>query len=145
MRYRFVERVDSLKLGDPARIEVSKTFDANDDAFTGPAGPRCVPNSLVLELLATTGGYLAFRRLDRSRLPLLVKAPEVRFETPARPGDRLSARAELRGLSDPTEGVVMAETTGEVLVGTRRIASGRLLYACIAVPGVDLRAYEDLA
>lgn len=142
MRYRFVDQVDALELGDPAWIEVTKTFDADDDAFTGPAGSRRVPNSLVLELLAMTGGYLVFRRLDRSRLPLLLKAPEVRFEAPVQPGERLCARAELRGLSDPREGVGMAEASGEVHVGPRRIASGRLLYACVAVPGIGLPAYE---
>lgn len=145
MRYRFVDGVTSLELRDPSRIEVVKAFDAADDLFTGPAGSRRVPNSIVLELLAMTGGYLAFRRLDASRLPLLVKAPEVRFEAPARPGGWLVARAELSGLSDPRDGVVMAEASGEVVDGATRIASGRLLYACVAVPGIDLRAYGESA
>ena len=145
MRYRFVEEVTSLELGEPSWIEVHKAFAAADDLFTGPAGSRRVPNSIVLELLATTGGYLAFRRLGATRLPLLVKAPEVRFDAPARPGERLVARAQLHGLSDPRDGVVMAETSGEVLEGTTRIAAARLLYACVALPSVDLRAWGDPA
>jgi len=63
----------------------------------------------------------------------------------ARPGERLVARARLRGLSDPRDGVVMAETSGEVVDGTARIASGRLLYACVTVPGIDLRGWEKPA
>jgi hypothetical protein len=39
MRYRFVDRVVSLELGDSPRIEVVKTFDFADDALTGPEGP----------------------------------------------------------------------------------------------------------
>ena len=69
----------------------------------------------------------------------------MRFEAPARPGERLVARAELRGLSDPRDGVVMAEASGEVVDGATRIASGRLLYACVALPGIDLRAWGDPA
>lgn len=145
MRYRFIDGVTALDLGAVPRIEVAKTFDAGDDLFTGPAGPRRVPNSMILELLAMTGGYLAFRRLDQTRLPLLLKAPEVAFEAPARPGERLVARARLRGLSDPRDGVVMAEASGEVVDGAARIASGRLLYACVALPGIDLRRWGDPA
>jgi 3-hydroxymyristoyl/3-hydroxydecanoyl-(acyl carrier protein) dehydratase len=145
MRYRFIDGVTSLELGAAPRIEVTKTFDAADDLFTGPSGSQHVPNSMILELLAMTGGYLAFRRLDETRLPLLLKAPDVAFETPARPGERLVARAELRGLSDPRDGVVMAEASGEVVDGATRIASGRLLFACVALPGIDLRRLGDPA
>lgn len=143
MRYRFVDRVVSLELGDPPRIEVVKTFDVADDALTGPEGPRRVPNSLVLELLAMTGGHLIFRRLGSSRLPLLMKIPEFRVERAARPGDRLSARAELMGLSDVADSAAIAETSGTVYQGATLVASGRLLYLCVSVPGVDLSTYEN--
>lgn len=145
MRYRFVDGVISLDLGDLPRIEVAKTFDAGDDLFTGTAGSRRVPNSMILELLAMTGGYLAFRRLDETRLPLLVKAPEVSFDAPARSGERLVARAQLGGVSDPGDGIVLAEASAEVLAGATRIASARLLYACVALPGVALGVWDDPA
>ena len=141
MRYRFVDDVISLRLGDTPSIEVTKVFEASDDAFSGPSGAHGVPNSLILELLATAGGHLIFRRLEGRRLPLLLKAPAVRFEGVARPGERLHALAELRGLSDARDDVMMAETIGEVREGTRQIATGRFLYACVEVPAVDLDAW----
>ena len=143
MRYRFVDEVVSLDLGARPRIEVAKTFAAGDDALSGPLGPDRVPNSLLLELLAMTGGHLALRHVGARRLPLLLKVSECRFEGTARPGERLRAIAHLEGTSEVGENAAMAETRAEVLVGARRVAAGRLLYLCVAVPGVDLAAFAD--
>jgi len=138
MRYRFIDRVVSLELGDPAHIEVVKAFSAGDDALSGPAGPRRVPNSMILELLAMTGGHLVFRRFNATRLPLLLKVPEARFECSVRPGDALAARATLIGVSDVAADAAVAEARGEVLQGATLVAAGRLLYLCVRVPGIDL-------
>src|SRR5207237_3945062 len=99
MRYRFIDEVLSLDLGARPRIEVVKTFAVGDDALSGPLGPDRVPNALILEFLAMTGGHLAFRHGGARRLPLLLKVPECRFEQPARAGDRLRAIAQLDGPS----------------------------------------------
>ena len=141
MRYRFVDEVLALDLGARPRIEVAKTFAPGDDALSGPLGPDHVPNSLLLELLAMTGGHLAFRHGGARRLPLLLKVPECRFEGVARPGERLRAVAALEGTSTLSDDAGMAEATGEVFAGATRVAAGRLLYLCVAVPGVDLTAF----
>ena len=140
MRYRFIDEVLALELAAPLRIEVEKTFAVGDDAFSGPLGPERIPNSLILELLATTGGYLLFRHLGAGRLPLLLKVPECVFERTGSAGDRLRAVAEVRGVSTISEQAVMAEAGGEVFRGAERLASARLLYVCVPVPGVRLRA-----
>jgi hypothetical protein len=142
MRYRFVDEMLALELGAHPRIEVAKTFAPGDDALSGPLGSERVPNSLVLELLAMTGGHLAFRHGGARRLPLLLKVPECRFEGTARAGERLRAIAHLEGTSRLSEDAGMAEARAEVFAGTTRVASGRLLYICIAVPGVDLATFE---
>lgn len=142
MRYRFVDEVLFLDLGARPRIEVTQTFAIGDDALSGPLGSDRVPNSLVLELLAMTGGHLAFRHGGARRLPLLLKVPECRFEGVARPGARLRAVAALAGTSSLSDDAGMAEAHAEVWSGESRIASGRLLYLCVAVPGVDLAAFE---
>src|SRR4029077_18802134 len=103
MRYRFIDEVLALDLGAHPRIEVAKTFASGDDAFSGPLGPDRVPNALVLELLAMTGGHLAFRHGGAKRLPLLLKVPECRFERVARAGQRLRAVASLEGTSTLSE------------------------------------------
>jgi len=67
MRYRFIDKITSLTLDGDPRIEVAKTFDAGDDAFSGPSGQARVPESLLLELMAMTGGHLVFRHLGENR------------------------------------------------------------------------------
>jgi hypothetical protein len=143
MRYRFVDEVLSLDLGARPRIEVAKTFAPGDDLLSGPLGPDRVPSSLLLELLAMTGGHLAFRHGGGRRLPLLVKVPDCRFDGIARAGERLRAVSTLEAISPVTEEPGMAEATGEVFAGATRVAAGRLLYLCVAVPGVDLMAFEQ--
>ncbi|MBM4439446.1 MAG: hypothetical protein FJ027_03430 [Candidatus Rokubacteria bacterium] len=145
MRYRFVDEVLSLDLGARPRLEVAKTFAPGDDALSGPLGPDRVPNSLMLELLAMTGGHLAFRHSGARRLPLLLKVPHCRFDSVARAGERLRAVAELQGTSTLSDEAAMAEATAEVFAGDRCVAAGRLLYLCVAVPGVDLAAFAGTA
>jgi hypothetical protein len=145
MRYRFIDEVLSLDLGERPRIEVAKTFAVGDDALSGPLGSDRVPNSLLLELLAMTGGHLAFRHGGARRLPLLLKVPECRFDGMARPGERLRAVASLAGTSTLSDDAGMAEAHVEAWAGDARVASGRFLYLCVAVPGVDLAAFAPHA
>jgi len=138
MRYRFVDEIVSLA-SDPPRIEVAKTFDPGDDALSGPAGPDQVPSSLLLELLAMSGGQLLFRHLGRDRLPLLLKVEDLRFGGCARPGRRLTATAALEGEADAAGGHTMARTSASVAdEDGQPIAAGRFFYLCVKLPdGVE--------
>jgi 3-hydroxymyristoyl/3-hydroxydecanoyl-(acyl carrier protein) dehydratase len=142
MRYRFIDKVVSLSLDVQPRIEVEKTFHGGDDAFTGPSGPARVPDSLLLELMAMAGGRLVFHHLEASRLPLLLKVPECRFDGAAGPEVALRAVAELKGVSPIGDDATVAEASTEVYAGDERVAAGTLFYLCVSVPGVDLAAYE---
>ena len=142
MRYRFIDKVVSLDLDGRPRIEVEKTFHGDDDVFSGPSGPGRVPDSLVLELMAMTGGHLVFRQMGGGRLPLLLKVAECRFEGGARPDVVLRAMAELGGVSAISDDASVAEASTEVYAGEERLATGTLLYVCVRVPGVDLAAWE---
>lgn len=141
MRYRFIDKVLSLTLDAHPRIEVMKTFAAGDDAFTGPSGAARVPESLLLELMAMTGGQLVFRHLGESRLPLLLKVPECRFDRQVRPGVELRAVAALRGASTVADDASVVEAETEVYAGNERVAAGVLMYLCVSVPGVDLASH----
>ena len=133
MRYRFIDRIVSLT-ADPPRIEVVKTFDADDDALSGPLGPDRVPPSLVLELLATTGGQLLYRHLGKDRLPMLLKVEDFCLAGDARPGVPLIATATVQGVA-PAAANTMARTVAEVVDdGGRLIASGRFFYLCVKMP-----------
>jgi len=142
MGYRFVDKVIALALDGQPRIEVEKTFHVDDDVFTGPSGPGRVPDSMVLELMAMTGGHLVFHHLGGSRLPLLLKVPECRFEGAAGPGIALRAVALLEGVSAIGDDASLAEASVAILAGEERLASGTLLYLCVRVPDVDLAAWE---
>ena len=138
MRYRFIDEIVSLTLDGAPRIEVAKRFDPGDDVFSGPQGPRHVPESMLLELMAMTGGQLIFRHLGQGRLPLLLKVPECRFDGAASAGERLRAVATLRGLTSVADGTSVAETETEVYVETTQIARARLMFVCVEVPEIDL-------
>ena len=83
MRHHFVDEIVSLALdGAAPRIEVAKRFDAGDDVFSGPEGPERVLESMLLKLMAMTGGHLVFRHLGERQLPLVLKVPECRLAVP---------------------------------------------------------------
>src|SRR3989442_7323461 len=98
MRYRFVDEIVSLTLDGAPRIEVAKRFDAGEDVFSGPEGPEHVPESMLLELMAMTGGHLIFRHLGERRLPLLLNVPHCRVDGTAAAGERLLAVATVGGV-----------------------------------------------
>ena len=141
MRYRFVDEIVSLALDGAPRIEVTKRFDPGDDVFSGPQGPERVPESMLLELMAMTGGHLLFRHLGERRLPLLLKVPECRFEDAVSAGERLRAVAALCGVSSVADdGTSVAEAETQVYVETRRVAHARIMYVCVSVPGIGVAA-----
>jgi len=134
MRYQFVDEIVSLALDGTPGIEVAKRFDRGDDVFGGRQGPDRVPESMLLELMAMTGGQLIYRHLRGSRLPLLLEVPECHLDGAASAGDRLRAVATLRGLTPVTDGTSAAETDAEVYVGVAPIARARLMFVCVETP-----------
>jgi len=130
MRYRFVDEILSLALHGAPRIEVAKCFDAGEDVFSGWQGPDRVPESMLLELMAMTGGHLIFRHLAGGLLPLLLKVPECRFDDAASAGESLRAGAALRGVSSVADGTSVAETEAWVSHDTRPIARARMMFVC---------------
>jgi hypothetical protein len=138
MRYRFIDEIVSLTLDGAPRIEVSKRFDPDDDVFRGPAGSHRVPESMLLELMAMTGGQLIARHLGGSRLPMLLKISECRFEGDGQARETLRAVAELGGVTVPTDGPAVAEAETAVYAGPRPIARARLMFACVDATDVGL-------
>ena len=144
MRYRFIDRVLSLEKEPKPRIEVAKTFAIGGDEVSGPAGPGQVPSSLMIELLAMTGGRLLFECLDAKRLPLLAKIRHARFHGVGRPGVELRAVSEITGVAEVAAGVSSAETSGSIYDRGEAVVSATLLYLCVMPPGVDLRTLAGL-
>ena len=138
MRYHFIDEIVSLALDGTPRIEVAKRFDPADDVFGGPEGPGRIPGSMLLELMAMTGGQLIFRHLGGTRLPLLLKVPECRLDGAAAAGDRLRAVATLRGLTSAADGTSVAQTESGVYIEATPIASARLMFVCVEPTAVGL-------
>lgn len=134
MKYQFIDEVVAFEPGTTARLEVAKRFPPDDDALSGPLGTDRVPSSLILELMATTGGHLIVRCLTRPRLPLLLVVRDCTFAAPARPAVTLRAIAwlEVAGVDAPAD--AMVELRAEVHDGDRPIAAARLRYLCVALP-----------
>ena len=140
MRYHFVDEIVSLALDGAPRIEVAKRFVAGDDVFSGPHDPDRVPESMLLELMAMTGGHLVFRHLAERRLPLLLKVPECRFDGTAAAGQRLRAVAALRGVSTVADGTSIAEADAQVFHEAEKLAYARLMFVCVSMPVPPLAA-----
>jgi len=134
MRYRFVDEIVSLALDGAPRIEVAKCFAAGDDVFSGPHDVDRVPESMLLELMAMTGGHLVFRHLAERQLPLLLKVPECRFDGTAAAGQRLRAVAALRGVSTVADGTSIAEADAQVFHEAEKLAHARLMFVCVSMP-----------
>ena len=140
MRYHFVDEIVSLALDGAPRIEVAKRFVAGDDVFSGPHDPDRVPESMLLELMAMTGGHLVFRHLAERQLPLLLKVPECRFDGTAAAGQRLRAVAALRGVSTVADGTSIAEADAQVFHEAEKLAHARLMFVCVSMPVPPLAA-----
>jgi len=134
MTYQFVDEIVSLALDGVPRIEVAKRFVAGDDVFSGPHDPDRVPESMLLELMAMTGGHLVFRHLAKRQLPLLLKVPECRFDGTAAAGQRLRAVAALRGVSAVADGTSIAEADAQVFHEAEELAHARLMFVCVRMP-----------
>jgi hypothetical protein len=134
VKYRFVDHVIAGGVAAGARLEVAKTFASGDDAFSGPSGPGRVPSSLLVELMATTGGHLLMQRLATGRLPLLVAVRDCAFEAAAAPDVALRSVAWLEGAQDVLGPDAMAEIHAVVDADGVKIASARLRYLCVPLP-----------
>lgn len=138
MRYQFVDRVVAFDPGPPPAMTIEKTFPDGGDCFSGPE-PEAVPASLVVETLAMSGGHLIMRAFAPDRLPLLLKIEHAIVTDRVRPGETIVATVTLRGTAGEGDSAAVAQAEGEACVAGRVVLRCRLLYACVSVPGVDLR------
>src|SRR5215203_1607005 len=83
-----------------------------------------MPNSLIIEGLAQTGGILVGEANDFKEKVVLAKLPSVKFERFAVPGDRLEYIAELIDLKP--EGAVV---NARVLCNGEPMAEAEIIYA----------------
>ncbi len=113
MRWIWVDRILELDKGVRcvAIKNVSLAEDVLHDHFPAAGGRRpmpVMPNSLIIEGMAQTGGLLISQIDDFQSRVVLAKVSKAEFHSLATPGDQLRLRVEL--LSRQTDGAIVAGT-----------------------------------
>lgn len=137
MRWIFVDRFLELKKGRYAKAikNVSMGEDHIHDHF--PSFP-VMPNSLIIEALAQTGGVLAGYNHDFKNLVVLAKIEKATFHEMATPGDQLLLEAEI--IEDREEGCRVA---GRASVNGRKLADVSILFANLDASEIDPEAPDN--
>jgi 3-hydroxyacyl-[acyl-carrier-protein] dehydratase len=100
--FLFVDRVMKLKVGE--KIIAEKDLSLDESFFAGHfPGKPIMPGVLVSEALAQTSGLLLGltwkergQSMDREKANLLLANVNMKFSTPARPGDTLRLEASIK-------------------------------------------------
>jgi len=122
MRWIFVDRFLTLEKGRYAKAvkNVSMGEEHLHDHF--PSYP-VMPNSLIIEALAQTGGLLAGHAFDFKEKVILAKIEKAEFFRMVTPGDQMILEATL--VENREEG---CKVIGEVSVNGVRVASATLMF-----------------
>lgn len=136
---RFTEFVSQQRATAVKAVSLSEDYLC--DHF---AGYPIMPNSLVTEGIAQTGGLLVSESYRFERWVVLGKVAKSRFHCPARPGDLLTYRTKIDHVRD--SGAVVSATSH---IGDRLQAEAELFFANVpaeAVTGQELHVFdpEDL-
>ena len=126
-RYPFL-MVDRVKELEPGQRAVAQKVISIDDLFlTGhfPGGP-CMPENIILEALAQTGG-IALLSATEGGMGTLVKVEEMKFSNTPRPGVQIELFAEVEfRFGGMAKVKVRAEAQGKTVAqGVLILAGGR--------------------
>lgn len=123
MRWIWIDRFVEFESGSHATAikNVSLAEEHLHDHFPGfPV----MPNSLIIEGLAQTGGILLGEKHQFKHVVILGKIPKMTFHSWARPGDTLTYSVKLLDARDEG-GMVEARAS----VGDRLVADGEIFFA----------------
>lgn len=123
MKFRMVDRIIGFERH--RSIRATKTVSFEEYQLKSAFGdPPCLPESLVLESLFQSGVWLIMLSSDFAKMGLLVRAQEVRFIEPVRPGQTMVLDVQAR--SYRSDGVLF---DGQARVGDKTVAYGK---GCLA-------------
>jgi len=133
MKFRMVDRIFSWQRRRGIRGAKAVSFEEYSlkHAFGGPAH---LPETLLMEGLFQLGNWLVVLSSDFTRMALVVRVGQVRFDERLRPGERLDMEVTVRRFRD--DAICF---DGVARVDGRQIAAGT---GCLAVPD-DLARYHD--
>ena len=123
MKFHMVDRIIGFERC--RSIRAAKTVSFEEYQLKSTFGDRpCLPESLVLESLFQSGVWLIMLSSDFAKMGLLVRAQEVRFIEPVRPGQTMFLEVQAR--SYRSDGVLF---DGQAQVNRKTVAYGR---GCLA-------------
>jgi 3-hydroxyacyl-[acyl-carrier-protein] dehydratase len=122
MRWIWIDKFVEFRSGQFARATktVSMAEEPLRDHFVGYP---VMPNSLIIEGMAQTGGILVGEAQDFKRLVILAKLSRVDFSDSALPGDQLVYEATLTELRDEGSAV-----EAKAFVNGRPLATAEIVY-----------------
>jgi len=125
MRWFLIDKFVALEKGK--RAVAIKNVTLGEDHIHDPfPGYPLMPAPLIIESMAQTGGILAGVTYDFQQQVVLAKVEKATFYALALPGDQLRIEANLVEIRE--EG---CRTKGTVMVGDKKIADIRLMFAHI--------------
>jgi 3-hydroxyacyl-[acyl-carrier-protein] dehydratase len=98
MRWFWIDRFVEFESGKRA-TSVKTVSLAEEQVHDHFNGAPIMPNSLIVEGMALTGGLLAAEKGDWQHRIILAKIAKAKFHLPAVPGDKLTYRATLEDYS----------------------------------------------
>ncbi len=139
MRWYWIDRFIEFESGRTARAikNISLAEEHLHDHFPGYA---VMPNSLIMEGMAQTGGLLVCEHGRFKEKVVLAKAPRVTFHLPALPGDTLIYTATIDYIRDDGAMVTVTSHRGDCLQ-----AEGELVFAHLNGEHQDKVLFEPSA
>ncbi|UCF16037.1 MAG: hypothetical protein JSW59_00980 [Phycisphaerales bacterium] len=137
MKFRMVDRI--VEFVPRASISGIKAVSFEEYELRSVlADHPSLPESLIMESLFQLGNWLIILTSGFSKMGLVIRTNEIRFEKPLGPGQSMLMQVQVRRYRD--DGIVF---DGQALVGQRVIAHGS---GCLAVPTALTEYYdpEDL-
>ncbi len=123
MKFRMVDRIIGYERCKS--IRAAKTVSLEEYQLKSAFGDEpCLPESLVLESLFQSGVWLIMLSSDFAEMGLLVRAQEIRFIEPVRPGQTMFLEVQAR--SYRSDGVLF---DGQARVDGKTVAYGK---GCLA-------------
>ena len=114
MRWFWIDRFTEFESGQRA-TSIKTVSLAEEQLHDHYPGAPIMPNSLILEGLALTGGLLAFEMSGWRDRVILAKIAKATFHLPAVPGDTLTYRAVLEDHNKTGAVASMTSHIGEAL------------------------------
>ncbi|MDX9703800.1 MAG: 3-hydroxyacyl-ACP dehydratase FabZ family protein [Candidatus Auribacterota bacterium] len=128
MRWIMIDRFLDLKKGEYAKAIKNVTMGEDHIHDQYPSYP-IMPNTLIIEAMAQTGGILAGKSLDFKRQVFLAKLEKVTFYAMVCPGDQLILDAWIDDLRE--EG---GRFTARAMVGDTLVADASIMFVCLKNP-----------